>query len=489
MTSPVSVRVLGPLELAVSGRVLPLGEPEQRAVLAALILAGGRLVPAASLAAAAWDDDPPTDYSATLQVLIANLEKSLRAAGVDAPSILSTVPPGYRLAVEPLASDYGRFVANCRTAQEYLNAYRYDEARQAFRVGLEEFSGDVLADLRGMRIADDFAAVVEEKRIEAFTALMRAEIACGRAQLILEELTAAARDHPSRESLWVQLIIALYTLGRPTDALQACQRIRANLAGTDPGPELADLELKILRQENVDPRHSFSTSATISDHTDRWWKRHIVTTTAIATAAITAIAVTAIVVTNPSEPNINTLLLDRQEIAAVMGEKDMVPFKRFDYIPEDKATVSPEKCHAIEWVAGRREYDPTKWTTMREDEMSGYDRASPPYIDEAIFRVPGADVAQDFLRTTAEAFRSCLNTDITVVEINGGDQSHSLYHDLGQNGNALSLSYDRGNPQGTCQRVVTIASNYIADIRACGDHITNEAERIASKIRSNVDGR
>lgn len=269
VTLPISVRLLGPFETTVSDSPVPLGGPKQRAVMAALILAGGRVVSSASLANAAWDEHPPVDYTSTLHVFIANLRKSLRQAGLEANSVIRTVAPGYRVMIVPEAIDYGRFVGKCSEAQNHLHQRRYDDARQAFRAALTEFSGDVLADLRGLRFADDFAALAEEERIEAFTALMEAEINCGRAKFVINELSAAVRDHPLHEPLWAQLITALHTLGRQTDALDACRRIRANLAdelGIDPGPALADLELKVLRQEQLDPAVSFTMPTTISDH-------------------------------------------------------------------------------------------------------------------------------------------------------------------------------------------------------------------------------
>lgn len=268
MTSTISVAVLGPLTLWVSGRSAPLGGAKQRAVLAALILAGGRVVSSESLANAAWNDDPPAEYPATLHVFIANLRKSLRDAGVDPKSILVTATPGYRLSVGEIDSDYARFGSSYRSAQEHAAAGRHDEARRAFRSAIDEFTGGVLADLRGLRFADEFAAAVEELRTDAYTGLMSSEIACGRMNSVISELSVLADRNPLREPLWALLVTALYKLGRQSDALASCRRIRNTLAeelGIDPGPELTQLESKILRQERLDDS-VFSVPSTVTDN-------------------------------------------------------------------------------------------------------------------------------------------------------------------------------------------------------------------------------
>jgi DNA-binding SARP family transcriptional activator len=222
-----------------------------------------------SLANAAWDDDPPAGYLATLHVFVANLRKALRDVEVDPRSILMTVAPGYRLVIDQNASDYGRFVSAYRQGQEHIAAGSHERARLAFRAGLDEFSGDVLADLRGLRFADEFANAVEEMRTEAYTGLMSAEIACGRASSVIAELSVLADENPLREPLWVLLVTALYTLGRQSDALDACRRVRETLAeelGIDPGPQLRELESKILRQERLVEQPVVAMASTVTEN-------------------------------------------------------------------------------------------------------------------------------------------------------------------------------------------------------------------------------
>lgn len=252
MEPQLRLTVLGPLQAHVGGASLPLGGTKQRAVLAALAIAHGRVVSADSLAAAAWNDEPPAAFSASLQVFISNIRRGLREAGVDAHATLVTAQPGYRLIQAGSESDLGRFEALTRTARESFAAGRLADASGQFRAALDEFTGDPLSDLRGLRFANEFAAAVAEHRLVVFGNWIDVELSCGRAAAVLSELAVAAQAEPLREPLWAQLITALYLAGRQSDALDAYRRLRVVLAdqlGIDPSPLLRDLEGVILRQE------------------------------------------------------------------------------------------------------------------------------------------------------------------------------------------------------------------------------------------------
>lgn len=246
--------VLGPVQMTIDGIAPPLGGPKQRAVLAALIINRNHPVSADALADRVWNHRPPPEARASLQVFISNLRRILRHAGIDARAVLASAPPGYRLIVPDQGCDLGRFLAEKRAGIQAAAARRFEEASGHLAAALAEWKGPALDDLRDLEFAETFAAAIEEEKVSALAARAEAEIACGRAEAVIPELVSLASVYPHREPLWGQLITALYVCGRQSDALEACRRLRSNLAeelGIDPGRDLLELEGRILRQESL----------------------------------------------------------------------------------------------------------------------------------------------------------------------------------------------------------------------------------------------
>jgi DNA-binding SARP family transcriptional activator len=251
----VDFRLLGPLEWRVGGVAQPMPGVKPRALLAVLLINRNRVVPSDAIADAIWNDDAPTAYPASLQVFVSTLRKSLRLSAAADHALVTTQAPGYKLSVDEELVDLGRFGRAVTAGNELLRSRRYAQASDSFRSALEQWSGSALADLRGWRFADEFAAAVEEERLLTLSARIDADLACGRDSAVVGELTALTARHPLREPFWVQLITALYRLGRQADALEASRRIRLMLGdelGIDPSPALQELERKILRQESLD---------------------------------------------------------------------------------------------------------------------------------------------------------------------------------------------------------------------------------------------
>ena len=248
----LDVRVLGPVRLLVGGESVAVGGPKPRALLAALAVNRRRAVSSQALADIVWDEDPPDSYQASLQVFVSNIRKALRNSGVDPVAVLRTESSGYRLEATDDECDLGRFESIRKSAAEATAAGDHETASRLFAAALEQWSGPALDDLSGARFADTFATAMGEERLLVASARIDAEIACGRASSVVGELVSMTDAHPMREPLWVQLITALYLSGRQADALDACRRVRAVLAeelGIDPGPALAELEKRVLRQE------------------------------------------------------------------------------------------------------------------------------------------------------------------------------------------------------------------------------------------------
>ena len=258
--------VLGPLEMTVDGAPVPPGTPKQRAVLAVLVMNRNRPVGTDSLITAAWEQWPPPEARASLHSYISNLRRLLG----DSRSILVNAPPGYRLTVGDTACDIGRFILEKTAGVQAAAAGHFEEASHHLTTALAEWRGPVLEDLRDFEFVEAFATALTEDKVVAHTARAEVEIACGRGYAVIGELESLTVEHPYREPLWAQLIIAYYLADRQSEALDAYQRLKTTLAddlGIDPGPTLRALHERILRQEPLDVKRAARTTAVHSSTT------------------------------------------------------------------------------------------------------------------------------------------------------------------------------------------------------------------------------
>ncbi|WP_327142069.1 BTAD domain-containing putative transcriptional regulator [Nocardia sp. NBC_01327] len=269
------VGVLGPVQLTIDGVPQQLGGPKQRAVLAYLTLNANRPVSVDALAAAVWEETPPPDVRVSLHAIVSNLRKPLRDGGIDARTVLQHMGTGYRIVVDDAACDVFRFRTRREVGLRALAAGRFPAAGQALSEALAQWRGPVLSDLRGLEFADAYAVALDDERLGVIEARAEADIAQGRADSVIAELTLLVREHPLRESLWEQLITALYLAGRQSDALEAARRLRATLAvelGIDPSPRIRELEARILRQDPLTAGAAGAASATrATTIVDRSW--------------------------------------------------------------------------------------------------------------------------------------------------------------------------------------------------------------------------
>ncbi|MEV0546417.1 BTAD domain-containing putative transcriptional regulator [Nocardia salmonicida] len=241
----MQIRMLGPLEIHTDDGVsIDVPGARLRALLVALALQPGLVVPKAALVDWIWGEQPPADAANSLQALVSRLRKLLPAGSLDGQ------PGGYRLTVRPGAVDAVRFEQLLEQARGGADTQRAPLLREA----VDLWRGTIMQDvaLPDSAAFDAVIARFEGLRLAAIEDRYEAEIRLGCGPELVAELTELVARHPVRERLVVALMRALAAAGRGTEALTVYQRAREALAdtlGVDPSPELSALHVALLRGE------------------------------------------------------------------------------------------------------------------------------------------------------------------------------------------------------------------------------------------------
>ena len=239
-------RILGALEVLDEGRLVPLGGTRQRAVLAILLLHRGESVPVDRLVDELWGERPPDTATKTVQVYVSRLRKEL------GHGVVVTRGGGYAIELEPDQLDAVRFELLTSQGRDALLRGEPRIASDLLREALGLWRGAPLGDLAYEPFAQSHIARLEEVRLVALEQRIEADLELGEAAGLVPELETLVREHPARERLRAQLILALYRAGRQADALASYRDARIALVeelGLEPGRELKELERAILAQD------------------------------------------------------------------------------------------------------------------------------------------------------------------------------------------------------------------------------------------------
>ena len=237
-------RILGPLEVVQGGRLLALGGPRQRALLAVLLTKANEVVSVDALIDALWGARPPSAAANALQYHVSQLRSKL----LESSETIITREPGYLIRVEPDELDLLRFERLVAEAEEASP----DRAMRLLRDALALWRGPPLADLTGESFAEPEIRRLEEVRLAALEQRLEADLALGHHARLVAELEGLVRQHPFRERLRAALMRALYGAGRQAKALTVYRETRQTFVdelGIEPSPVLQELEKAILRHD------------------------------------------------------------------------------------------------------------------------------------------------------------------------------------------------------------------------------------------------
>ena len=245
--------MLGPFDVVVDGRSVQLGGAKQRALLAILALHANDVVPADRLIGQLWPGDPPESAVGTLQGYVSRLRKVLDLNGSNGgQSSIAFRAPGYVLTVPPEQIDARRFERIMGEAEVRAAIGDAAGAAASFAEALRLWRGAPLVDFTYEEFAQPEIARLEELRLKAIEERIDADLACGRHAALVAELEALVAEHPLRERLRGQLMLALYRTGRQGEALavyREARQVMQDELGLEPMRALSELERSILQQD------------------------------------------------------------------------------------------------------------------------------------------------------------------------------------------------------------------------------------------------
>ncbi|MFI6462662.1 BTAD domain-containing putative transcriptional regulator [Streptomyces sp. NPDC050528] len=245
-SSALRFSVLGPVRAWRGPVSLPMGSPQQRALLAALLLREGRTATAGELIDALWGDDPPSQALAAVRTYASRLRKVLDAG------VLVSESGGYAVRGLPEgALDVAEVHDLANEAEKAKSAGDLCHARDVLGRALALWDGEPLAGLPGP-YAEAQRVRLEEWRLQLLESRLDMDLEQGCHAEAVSELTALTAAHPLRERLRELLMLALYRSGRQAEALAVyadTRRLLADELGVDPRPGLRELQQRILQAD------------------------------------------------------------------------------------------------------------------------------------------------------------------------------------------------------------------------------------------------
>lgn len=238
----VEFGVLGALQVRTDHGPVSVSGRLRRALLLRLLVSPNRGISAEQLADDLWEGSPPPSWPSTLQSHVSLLRRVIGADRIEGRS------GRYVLRVEDGELDAEVFAAEAADGRRLFEAGDPVRAEAVLGRALGRWRGAAFADVNRAMWAVPEVSRLEEMRLATLEVWFEARLDLGEHHELASAVSAAVAEHPLRERLWAQLMLAEYRSGRQADALRTYQRLRTHLAeevGLEPSAELVALDAAI----------------------------------------------------------------------------------------------------------------------------------------------------------------------------------------------------------------------------------------------------
>ncbi|MDY6999872.1 MAG: sensor domain-containing protein [Actinomycetota bacterium] len=182
------------------------------------------------------------------------------------------------------------------------------------------------------------------------------------------------------------------------------------------------------------------------------------------------------------ERELTGLLLEPDEVAAVMGSPAMAVIESQTAMSDHSAFMAPPECLAIDGAAELQAYAGTDFRAARDQSLNnGNDFTH--YAKQAVVLFPYLEKAGEFFDASVQQWPACHDythtqsgTQWSVTELTTTENTLT----------ATAVQQDAAAPGWGCGRALVHQNNVIVDVNTCSASPGDSALRLAEQIADNV---
>ena len=183
---------------------------------------------------------------------------------------------------------------------------------------------------------------------------------------------------------------------------------------------------------------------------------------------------------------VGSILLTAPQINTIMGASNMQPGKLGQAPADPSARLSKAECNGALYPGETPTYNGSGYTTLNYLVLSEPGDTNNHFVDQDVAAFPSTDLARNFVKTSADQWKSCAGQVVTVTYDNGNTYRWTFGDVIGDAPKISQLDTQEDGGGWACQHVLRAVSNVVIDVKACAYQVTDQASRIVDAIAANA---